>query len=81
MESIHWLLSSSTPQFLEMMEFENCLILLCEAKIKVLRRQKCVMCIGCEQKKKIQVEYCEKKFHVECIAEFPKRNEKKIRIT
>lgn len=22
---------------------------------------------GCEQEKKIQVEYCEKKFHVECI--------------
>lgn len=37
MESIHWLLSSSMPHFFEMMEFENCLILLCEAKVKVLR--------------------------------------------
>lgn len=52
MKSIHWLLSSSMPHFLEMMEFENCFILLREAKVKSLEgknvnwRSK-----GCEQGK------------------------------
>lgn len=47
---------------LEMMEFENYLILLCEAKVKVLRRQKYVLkkLKDMSKEKKIQVIYCKK---------------------